>query len=335
MHAASAARIVALAACLLLPAAAARAQTDEHGRWENGFTEAWWFKSDRYTAEQAEAARAQWQRIGEAQDSWAGDYLIDMSVRAHVFRWSPGGGFVFFNVNTCMSNVDNIDFGEVIADTPSHVELASKLRPDSPNNGKFVKVSWGARRYLIEEHQVGNFCDYVAGLGPYNGGVGEAETNFLAHRADGEKPTALLPTVPPEYQELVRRPIDATITRVGRSYVEVDPEKEWHNDLVTPVRISAGSDQGLRRGMSLNVLDSDEFNENVEVTRVFATSARGIIVRWVRKRPGVKLNEWDDGKDNPDQPITVGWRLTTSLHKQLLRADARSAAWEARQKRER
>jgi hypothetical protein len=85
--------------------------------------------------------------------------------------------------------------------------------------------------------------------------------------------------------------------------------------------------------MKIPILDSDEFNESVEITRVGLEDARGIVVRSVRKRPGVKLNEWDDGTDAPQQPVSAGWRLSTSPHKQSLRFDDRTEAGEARQKK--
>ncbi len=333
---ANAFRLTAFALCLLFARAAAAqepaAVVDD--RWQNGFTEPWWFESNRYTAEQAAAARALWERTGDGDggDGWAGVYLIDTSVRAHVLRVSPKG-FVFFNVNTCMANVDDLDYGEVVADTPAYFEVVSKHRAGTPEPRKYVKVKWGGQRYLVEEYAVASFCDYVAGLGPYNQPRGvEEEREFLSHHEDGGKPTALLPTVPPEYRQYVRRPIDARVTRVGKAYVEVVPDNEWWDELVTPVRINAGSDQGLRRGMTLNALDSEHFNEQVEVTRVGRDYAHGIVVRRTRKRPGVKVNEWDDGKDEPDKPVAVGWRLTTSLHRWLQRADELRAAEEAGRK---
>lgn len=336
MRTTTTASLVPLILCLLF-AAGARAQTIEDGRWQSGVGEPWSFDSKHYAEEQAAAARDLWERIGankdEGRDSFAGDYLIDMSVRLHALRWSAGVGFVFFNVNTCMAMVDVLDYGEVVSDTPEHVVFASKLRPGAPDKRKYVKVRWGARRYLIDEHAVAHFCDYVAGVGVYNGreAVAEFGEDFLSHSADGDQPTAVLPTVPAEYRELVRRPIDAAITKVGKLYVEVNPEDEWWDESVTPVTVNAGSNHGLKRGMKIHILDSDEYDESVEVTRVGKTSARGIVVRTVRKRPGVKVNEWDDGKDLPVQPVAVGWRLTTGLHRRHLRLDDRRAAWEAMQ----
>lgn len=322
------ARLVIAAALLVAAAHAARAQADERAQWANGLTEPLTFESHRYTAEQASAARARWEQIGGAARgaAWAGDYTLDMSVRLHALRWSDKG-YVFFNVNSCMANVDDFDYGDVIADTPAHIVVVSRRDSGGRGERKYVKIKWGEQRYLVEDHAVRGFCDYVAGLDSYNGMAVEAA--FLMHAEDSERPTALLPTVPAEYAEHVRRPIDAKVTRVGRAYVEVNTENEWWDDLVTPVSLNAGSDHGLRRGMRLHALDSDEYNESVEITRTWRTRAEGIVVRTVRKRPGVPVNQWDDGRDATRRPISVGWRLTTSTHRRHLHQDELHAASEA------
>ncbi|HEX7314252.1 MAG TPA: hypothetical protein VF297_10035 [Pyrinomonadaceae bacterium] len=323
-------RLTVFALCLLfaLAAAAQEPAAVVDDRWQNGVTEAWWFNSHRYTPEQAAAARAVWERIGDAGgDAWAGDYIINMDTRAHYLRWSPKG-LVSFNVNTCTANVDSLDYAETVSESPGEVVVDSATHPRT-----YVKVKWGERRYLVDQHAVGAFCDYVAGLGEYNAPNNSGEVEFLMHGEDGAKPTAPLPTVPPEYQEHVRKPINARVVRVGKAYVEVNPEDEWYDDLVTPIRVSAGSDRGLRRGMKLHALDSDDYDERVELTRVGRDYALGIVVRAVRKRPGVKMGEWDDGNDEPGTPVAVGWRLTTSLHKRLLhREELMRDAEEAEQK---
>lgn len=321
-------RLTAFALCLLFARGAAAqgpaAAVADDG-WPNGITEPWRFDSHRYTPAQAAAARAVWERVGDAGggDAWAGDYLIHMDVRAHYLRWSPKG-FVTFNVNTCMANVDSLGYSETVYDSPGEVVVDFAGGPRT-----YVKVKWGERRYLVLKDEVGAFCDYVAGLGAYNGPSNTGYSDFFVHGEDGAKPTALLPTVPPEYQGHVRKPIDARVVRVGRAYVEVNPEDEWHDELVTPVRISAGSDRGLRRGMTLHALDSDEYDERVELTRVGRDYALGIVVRAVRKRPGVRMGEWDDGKDEPRAPVAVGWRLTTGQHTWLQHRDEVWAAAEA------
>lgn len=324
-------RLTAFALYLLFAGAAAaqepQAAVVADDRWQNGVTEPWWFNSHRYTPEQAAAARAVWERVGAVRDAWAGDYVISMETRAHYLRWSPKG-FVSFNVNTCMANVDSLAYAETVSDSPDEVMVV-----DSEGRARiYVKVKWGEQRYLVEKYEVASFCDYVAGLGAYNAPSNAGFVEFFIHSEDGEKPTALRPTVPPEYQEHVRGPIDARVTRVGKAYVEANTENEWYDDLVTPVRISAGSDRGLRRGMTLHALDSDDYDERVELTRVGRDYALGIFVRAVRKHPGVKMGEWDDGKDEQPAPIAVGWRLTTSLHKRKLHAQAAMAAAEAEQR---
>ncbi len=318
----------------------AETQFDEYGRWKNGVTEPWFFESkDRYIDEEVAAARKIWNEIAtdEAGDEWAGTYRASSGeVNASYFRWSPKHGFVSFDIYTCLPDVRHLDYGKanVFADGVEFISMrASKVGRGDDASSKYIKVKWGEQRHLIAEHHVSNFCDYVAGRGAYNKPEGFVDDEFLSHLDDEGKPTVVLPTVPPAYREYVRQPIDARITKVGKSYVEVDPENEWSNDLVTPVTINAGSNQGLKRGMMLDVLSSD-IDEKVEITRVGSNSAGGIIVRSVHKRPGVRINEWDDGIDEPQQPILAGWQLTTSEHKRLLRLNERAAAWEAKQKKQ-
>ncbi len=317
----------------------AETQLDEHGRWKNGVTEPWFFESkDKYTDEEVAAARRVWNEIGtdEAGDEWAGTYrAASGEVNVSYFRWSPKRGFVSFDIYTCLPDVRHLDYGKanVFADGVEFISMRiSKDGQANDSPSRYIKVKWGEQHHLIEEHNVPNFCDYVAGRGAYNKPEGFVDYGFLSRFNDDGKPTAVLPTVPSAYREYVRQPIEARITKVSRSYVEVDPENEWWNELITPVTVNAGSDQGLKRGMTLDILNSD-IDERVEITRVGSNFARGIIVRGVHKHPGVRVSEWDDGTDDPQQPILVGWQLTTSEHKRLLRLRERVAASEAKEKK--
>lgn len=82
--------------------------------------------------------------------------------------------------------------------------------------------------------------------------------------------------------------------------------------------------------MKLHILDSDEYNEVVEITRVSETSAKGIVVQTINKQVAEKNIET---KTDSPQPILVGWKLTTSEHKKLVRFEDRTAVWEAKQKK--
>lgn len=144
-------RFIALTLCLLFVSSNLHAQEVEHGRWENGIVEGWWFNSDKYTPLQAATARSQWQIIEKtvkaSRDEWTGDYQIGVvsDVRMKVLRWSPESGFVFFNINACAANVDEVEYGEALSNS-TYVELSFSKKIDAATPAttrKFVKVKWG------------------------------------------------------------------------------------------------------------------------------------------------------------------------------------------------
>lgn len=310
-------KLTATAFCLGLFVVAAHAQDYQSERWENGIVEAWVFNSDRYTQADAAATRERWQTLENtaqaSSDAWAGDYQIGEvnDVRMRALRWSPEGGFALFNVNACAANVDEVGYGEVTS-TTDYITLsfAQKAKSSTPRVRKFVKAKWGEQRYLVEEKDVADFCNQISGYGVFDG-------SYFLHNDDRDKSLAEMPTVPLQYQKFVRKPIDAVITKVENSYTKVGQDEEWSNEVITPVVINAGTTSGVKRGMTLHVLGSGLMNEQVEIKRAYRSTSRGVIVRTVRKQPGIKLNEWDDGYDTPQPPISVGMKLTTGLYKQL------------------
>ncbi len=323
-------KIAAFTLCLFFAFANASAQDDftEWASWNNGITgEGWRFEYTDYTKEDAATAREFWQHLKDmkavSRDGWAGDYSVGGDTFLDVIRWTPEGGYVRFNASLCMALVRNFDYGDVIASSPYTVELVSRYKPNTTR--KFVKVKWGEEHYLIEDDKVKDFCDYVAGVGKYNSPDGTVfgSYEFYSNQSDGSNNqsdgsnNAIVPTVPPDYQHLVKQPIDARITKVGSSYVKVSKdEHDPYNKLITPVTLNVGKAHGVKRGMSFDVLGSER-QEKVEVMRVFRSTSRGRVVRYVRKQPGVKLGEWDDGQDTEEPPVSIAWQLTTSVHKSM------------------
>jgi hypothetical protein len=73
--------------------------------------------------------------------------------------------------------------------------------------------------------------------------------------------------------------------------------------------------------MELYVIGSDE-NETVEVGQVGLHLSKGLIRRFVRKRPGVKINEWDDGKSISWPAVKIGLQVTSSSHLAIQLSDS-------------
>ena len=328
-------RFAAVTLCIFVLCLVANAQTevesqaapqfDEYGRWINGIGEPWYFNDREYTADQIFNTQMKWKAIEDLQpttkDDWAGAYVIGWETSARHVRWSPEKGFVDLRVSTCAAAVTKLDYGEVVVKSPTSIEFISNIAGHETKR-TFVKVKWGEQRYLVEESEVQDFCDYIVGLGKFNNSAYDGAV-FLIKGGDGGNPTAEMPTVPSEFQQYVRKPFHAEITKVGKPYIEVDSESDQSDELITPVTINIGSNHGLKRDTALPILDTQQFSqtEKVIITRVAKTYALGIIVRYIEKGHGDNPKNAKYSFDEECPPVAVGWKLTTSRHKTDERAD--------------
>ena len=183
---------------------------------------------------------------------------------------------------------------------------------------RLVPIKWRTDRYLVPEHQVPSFAEYLAGVGKFNGGGGGSELldYYLNSTGDRVDLFTTAPVFPPGYEKFMRMPIVGTIASVGRSYVRLDHQNEWWNDLIVPVTIDVGRNEGVKLGMDFYLVGSQE-NETVGITRVGLHYSKGFIKRFSRKKPGVRVNEWDDEAPIKWAPIEVGSRLTSSMDQAL------------------
>jgi hypothetical protein len=309
------------------------AQVGEPERWANGISEAAEFDYRSFSKPEAIAAQQRWMLIeSENADStdneWAGDYAIgDVGdVSMVILRWTPNSGFVFLSVYNCWPTIIGLNYGGVEfspnvlrlfpeVSTPKRIHHGHRQHSRSRLSKTYLPVKWGDCHYLIPEDRLSIFYDYVAGMGVYRpGNYGFLrDEGFLLKRDDHAKRVFGMPIVPPGYEHLVKKPITGTVSSVGRTYLRRvrDAENPWWNQLITEVTLSIGKAEGVTPGMTFRILDLEE-DEIVEVRRVSRHSSQAIIVRSVRKRPGEKFNEWDDGTDPDDPVIIVGWRLATS-----------------------
>lgn len=335
---------VLLAICFVVCAASVvQGQIDKWGYWQNGVSEAWWFSPAQFTTQQADEAIARWKSIEDENHSapsneWMGTYFSGSEVHGTYLRMSPRSGFVMAHVDKCQAKVVGLTYGSVEF-SPSVVKLFPQFHSTTTNHGashshtktpaemRFVPVKFNDAQLLIEEKVMTGFGNYIAGLGNYNFSNFHYSfyTEFLtrlrredADQTDDAKDRPPVVVVPDEYAKYLKQPIEATIIRVGRvqvrksySYQNSDGTGATHTAPVnlTTVVVSAGTAQGLKRGMFLNVIDPRQ-DERVRILRVGRTSSTGVIVRDLDENRREVPFDHETGERY--LKIVAGRKLTTS-----------------------
>lgn len=320
-----------LLCCLLLAASTSPAQTDWGEQWEHDGRQGWYLDFSRYSREDVKAAQAKWKGIdaenkSAADDEWAGSYAMvpGGEVSLENFRWSPQTGFVMVYVYTCLSELRYLNFGSVTA-SPSTVQMTPEYPPNSGRKTAqvtmYVKVKWGDRHYLIEEDRLAEFCDTISGTGIYEEGV--MGGNFWLKADDVEKPASGTPTLPREYRHLLKKPLDAKVIAVGKSYVEHNEDNECLMRTVTPVTINVGSKGGVKAGIAFRVLTPEAADYGVvKVVKVGLNTSSALFIPLgfemcaenqpppdETQEPQGEAQEPQDEAQEP--PVAVGWKLTT------------------------
>src|SRR5687767_6446176 len=312
------------------------AQLDGDGRWANGVTESWWFH-EGFTNADAAGAAARWKSIGDAgAEGWAGDYFRGGETHGVYMRWSPRAGFVIAHVDKCGASVMGLVYGRAEASGGMALFFPELDKHPARGHGgghggghgaaprtviRFVPVEWRGRRLLIAEDEMGDFGDYLGGLGRYNGhDVHDLlGYDYFFSLRGGYEPTAAElaapPVVPPGYERFLKRPITARVASVGRRVLKHDYTLEGGNTSswferasLTHVTINAGTEQGVKDGMVFRVSSPDE-GDSVHVVRAGRRSSTAVVVREVDERG---RETYDDGESRGRAKVARGWRLTTS-----------------------
>lgn len=315
---------------------------DAQGRWENGVTEAWRHDPEQFSEEAMAATRALWRQIGEENAGpkshpFAGDYFVGGETHGTYMRWSPRAGFVVVSVNKCAALVTGVAHGDVAA-APTFVEFRPVFRRHfshgahgHPHGGdlaldavKYLPVRWRGERLMIDEKDIGDFGDYAAGLGDYNGLLAfPLEVSHFMHSLGPDEPHAApTPLVPPGYEQLLKRPVEAVITSVGRRKLAADYSCKFSSDIMrfsdhheraslTFVTVAAGSEHGLKPGAFLRVSNPDK-GENVRLTQVGKLSSTGVIVRDIDERGKETFYDHDAERESVYPKVRAGWELTTA-----------------------
>jgi hypothetical protein len=181
----------------------------------------------------------------------------------------------------------------------------------------YVKVKWGERHYLVEEDRLADFCDSITGTGIYKEGI--IERGFWLKSSDVEKTAGGRPLLPPEYKHLLKKPVDAKVIAVGKSYVERDDDN-CMTRTVTPVTLNVGSKSGAKAGIAFRVLTPKDVDYGyIKVLTVSPNTSSALFVPYGFKmcpenetppdETQAEEGTHDDEADEP--PVAVGWKLTT------------------------
>ncbi|HLL72427.1 MAG TPA: hypothetical protein VK363_13380 [Pyrinomonadaceae bacterium] len=347
------AMLVSLALVVSL-AAPASAQLNQWGYWENGVTESWWFSSDDFTKEDAVAAVERWKSAGlAAQDAagaeWSGIYFSGGDTHGTYARWSPHGGFIIAHIDKCQARVMGLTYGRVEASptlvqffpefskTSRHTHGHSRSRGSAKATLRFVPVTWRGQRLLVREDEMGDFGDYAVGLGKYNysqnffylGYVAfltrhvvaegspqiETQETLTGGKTDA---AASAPVVPSNYARFLKKPVEGTITAVGKrqvrknySYESPDGSSAVHTRAsLTFVTVNVGTAHGVKAGMFLRVAEPKE-GEQVRIIRADKHSSNGVVIRDLGDSNDETFFDGEADQPRRHSKVAAGWKLTT------------------------
>lgn len=311
---------------------AIQAQTEQSEQWENGVGNPWHLPDA--PKEEIDALKSRWSaieaEIKSTNNGFATTYSAGGEMRTSVLRWAPESGFVYVYVYENFSVID-FSFGKVSV-TPSGLFFTVEREQSTVDHNEvfrtttrhWIPVRWGRNNYLIPSSQMSDFGNYVAGLAAYNDFNGPCceFTPFLVARDDDVQSRRLEhPSLPAEYARFIKRPIEATLTRVGQNRIVKNYVSEgelyarfYEKASLTPVRLNVGKRHGVKLKMLFRLTDApDTYGQQyLKITRVGVDYSEGVVVRDVDASGQVGYYDFDSPQKKPYPPIVVGSRVTTS-----------------------
>ncbi len=264
------------------------------------------FRFDKYSREDLVKFREKLDLIKSAKsaDEWNGIYNNEFSeLGVNLFILDSKAGFVSFYLYTCYPELRTMNYGNVI-NTSDYVEILPEFSGNSPRKSlpeRFVKVSWGERRYLVEESSLEAFAEKAVGIyiEPSN------NEDEMLHKwsnywisGDSEKELTGLPVLPVSYKKFERSPIETKIISVGKRTIETEKDVEDYQNTEEmafyTVTIGAGKNKKVKEGM---ILFFGETQEEIIITKVNQNSAVGKISR------SIDDNKNDYCEDNESNQI--------------------------------
>jgi hypothetical protein len=218
------------------------AQFDQYGRWQyHEDYEPAMFTYAGYTREQADELVDRWGRIGAKGDdlAWAGEYQRGFSELGASFpRFDAEHGYVRLSTHSCMPDVREFDYGAV-----EEQRDRVHLRPAGPlgTPATLVKVTWGERRYLVEEERIEEFAKFASGRRVLDRDECP-EDSYFVHASDLERAISGVPSFPGELARYAKEPISATATRVSHQRLR-------GSSIRIAITLDRGRSDGVARGM--------------------------------------------------------------------------------------
>jgi hypothetical protein len=229
-----------------------QAQVAESETWTTGLGGQWnlGYFHFVFSREFADEGIKRWRLIESelesANNEWAGDYESSdrNEMRLSFLRWAPRSGFVLARVRSCSADLRFLSYGSLNW-SPPELLLLEPVPPAPvllieehqlhapPHETTYLPVTWRKRHYLVPRDKIGEFCLWTAGLEDSVKTDESLEESIFSKRGEESVAEAGLPLVPPGYEQFVRRPIDGTITRVGKSFIRFQRKKEPFNQVRT------------------------------------------------------------------------------------------------------
>jgi len=253
----------------------------------------------RHSEEARQTAKARRAEIRSALETlgsheWAGDYYAGdgMGVNQSLIL-APGMGYVF-EWHGCLGDYDR-NHGEVTSEgrtlrlTFMFENKRTGFRGLAP---ELVAIPWGPRCYLVPADDIVGFCNDVnAGTEPR----ADPHGSYLLRRGDELKEVSGDPELPVGYRDhLLKQAVETSVREAGTPTLRQGLADSVFRD--TPLILDAGSEQGLKPGMRLYVVDPPGLVLSVRLTQVEATASTALAVE---VQPGNRAGP------------QAGWRLST------------------------
>ncbi len=305
---------------------------DEHQRWYNGFTEAWF---QFYGIPEIEVRKSieHWEQIGRGPkkptNPGGGIYASGGDTHGSYVRWSAENGFVWLDVNKCEGGPMRILRGRVelvsegvvfipeVTLGSSNGHAAHGQNTPKSERISLVAVDWMGATYLVEKEHLADFADYSAGLGDYNGHYTLMFDNpYLAMNID-EGGASNFPYKPPAYPKGFERfhktPIRGAIVSIRKARRQVDPNSDSYDQLITTVKIKLENTTNLKPTLKLHpVIEESWFTDDEFELKSFKGNIAVIEHRRSVPKKNCVISDSEDCKGPDSVRLRVGLVLSSN-----------------------